>query len=440
MAISPLFVFMARILLMSAFGDGLWFGALMAHEGNSVHFAIADDRYARNLEGIIPPPTIIGKGEIESPDSYDLIVFDLSGMGEVADYARTVTPVIGGSVLADKLEHDRLFGIEYMQKCGIPVPPFEHFTDPGEGIRYLKKTKKRVVFKPCGPADCSATYVSKSADDMIRYMDVLFRTSHVKEYILQQFIPGTELSSEMWVTQDGYCAVNHTLETKKLMSGDIGPATGCSGNVTWMPSRETAAFKRGLKLAVNNLRGDAYCGPIDLNSICTDGEIYGLEWTPRFGYEGTCNLTRLLPIPFGDFCHQVGAGKTPQPLIAKHGFAATIRLSVPPYPLEGKSPKLYAEGVPVEGVDLKRDLPNFFLSDVRLVPDSDCLETAGVSGFIGAPIGVGDTLADAFEAVKDKIGSLNIPNVQWRNDVAECCMKRYRQLESDGWLRQSETY
>ena len=424
------------ICLMSAFGDGLWFAALMAKEGNTVHATISDERFSRTLEGIIPPVTIIGKGDIESPDKYDLIVFDLSGMGEAADYARTLTPVIGGSVFADKLEHDRLFGIEYMQKCGIAVPLFEHFDNAADGISYLKKTKKRVVFKPCGPTDCASTYVSKNHEDMIRYMDVLFRKSHVKEFILQTFIPGTELSTEAWITQDGYCAVNHTLETKKLMAGDIGPATGCSGAVTWMPTRETSAFKQGLKKATKQLGDDGYCGPIDLNSICADGELYGLEWTPRFGYEGACNLTRLLPIPFGDFCYQVASGKTPSPLIPAHGFSATIRLSVPPYPMEGKSRKLYAEGIPIDGIDLKRDLQNFFLSDVRLVPDSDELETAGESGFIGAPIGVGDTMGEAFGEVVEKIKSLDIPNLQWRNDVSECCQKRYRELEENGWLRQ----
>jgi phosphoribosylamine-glycine ligase len=424
------------ICLMSAFADGFWFAALMQREGHTVHVTLSDERFSGQLAGIIPEPTIIGKGEVYSPDKYDLIVFDLTGMGEAADYARTLTPVLGDSVLADKLEHDRLFGIEYMQKCGIAVPPFEHFTNPADGIRYLKKTKKRVVFKPMGPTDCASTYVSKNHEDMIRYMDVLFRKSHVKEYILQQFIPGTELSTEMWLTEDGYCALNHTLETKKLMSGDIGPATGCSSAVSWMPTRETAAFKQGLKKAAKQLNADGYCGPIDLNSICADGELYGLEWTPRFGYEGAANLTCLLPIPFGDFCYQVASGKTPDPLIPAHGFSATIRIGIPPFPLEGAPRKLYAEGVPIYGIDLKKDLPSFFLSDARLVPDSDQLETAGTSGFVGAPIGVGDTMADAFYEVKERIASLEIPNLMWRNDADECCLRRYRELTEAGWMRQ----
>jgi phosphoribosylamine--glycine ligase len=424
------------VCLFSLFGDGLWYAALLQREGHSVDVALAEERFSRTLEGIIPKVHLVGKDEIQSPESYDLIVFDLTGAGETADYARQFTPTIGDSVLADRLEQDRLYGIEYMQSAGIVVPPYEHFTDVSDGIRYLKKTKHRAVFKPISAADCSATYVSKDAEDMIRYIEVLCRKSHVKEFILQKFVAGTEVSTECWITKDGYCAVNQTLEVKKLMNSDVGPATGCSGSVTWMPARETAIFRRGLKLAVDNLRRDGYVGLIDLNSICADGELFGLEWTPRFGYAGTCNLTQLLPIPFGDFLYKVASGETPNPLIAKHGFAATIRLSVPPYPLEGRPRRYYTEGVPIHGIDIKKDLESFFLSDVRLLPDSDFLETAGESGFVGEPIGVGDTMQEAFGAVMDKIRSLEIPDLQYRSDVPECLMKRYRELESSGWLRQ----
>ncbi len=46
-------------------------------------------------------------------------------------------------------------------------------------------------------------------------------------------------------------------------------------------------------------------------------------------------------------------------------------------------------------------------------------------------------MQDAFSACKEKIQGLDIPNLQWRNDVDSCCLKRYRELESNGWLRQS---
>ena len=420
---------------MSLHGDGAWYAALFQREGHDVYYTLYDERYAGYLAGIAPEPIIVSKNEAYYPELYDLIVFDLSGAGKAADHARTVSPTIGGSSLADTLEHDRVAGLEYMQKCGISVPPYEVFTDPAEGIRYLKKTKKRTVFKPCGENDCSVTYVSKSHEDMIRFMDVLFRKTQVKEYVLQQYVKGAEISTEMWVNESGYYLPNHTLETKKLMAGDIGPATGCAGNVCWIPMGETAAFRRGLKLAADRLIQDGYVGPIDLNCIATEDEIYGIEWTPRFGYEGTCNLTRLLPIPFGQFLYRVALGERADNLIPANSFAASIRISVPPYPLEDAPRRLYGEGIPIQGIELERDLPNFFLQDVRRVPDSDELETAGVSGFVGAPIGVGETMFAAFDSVKQKIRSLQIPDMMWRNDVDEVCLNRYKVLELGGWLR-----
>lgn len=424
---------MPKVGLVSPHGDGVWFAALFAQEGCEVTYCLADPRYSRYLEGIAPPPV----RTLSSAGDFDLVVFDLSGMGERADEAKKESPTIGGSSLADRLEHDRLFGIEYMQKCGISVPNFEVFDDPSDGIRYLKKTKKRVVFKPSGEQDCSTTYVARDHEDMIRFMDVLFRKTHVKQYILQDFIPGTEISTEMWINGKGYYLPNHTFETKKFMNDDKGPATGCSGNVLWIPRKETAVFRKGLKLAADRLISDGYVGNIDLNAIVTEGQVLGLEWTPRFGYEGTANLTRLLPMDFGEFLFRVATGEDLSHMDATYGCCAAVRLSIPPYPLESAPRKMYQEGVPIEGIELPKDLESFFLCDVRMVPDTEKLESAGDSGFIGCPLETAETFREAFAKVKQRIEGLNIPNLQYRTDSRDVFTARYDTLERQGWMREA---
>jgi phosphoribosylamine-glycine ligase len=419
-----------KLFFVSATGDGAWAVWKLIHDGHDVTWTLGDTKYIQVLEGLIPPPV----ESVPDPSSYNLIVFDMSGHGDAADLAREHTPVIGASSFCDQLEHDRTFGIQFMEKCGIRVPEWQAFTDISDAVNWLRKTKKRTVFKPLGGrADSALTYVSKSADDMIRYLEVLFKKVKVKSFVLQEFINGTEISSEGYFNGTDFFALNHTLEEKKFLSGGIGPNTGCSGNLVWMPGRSDPVFERGLLRAKDALREAGFRGPIDLNTIVTEGEIYGLEWTPRFGYEGTCNLARLIPGDFATFLFDIATGQSPNVGTARANFCATIRITVPPYPRLA-DPKKDA-GVPVVGIDI--DNPDcWYLSDVHIKEGTESeLETIGTDGLIGAPICIGDTIKQTFSECEQAIDKLLIPDLQWRDHVAECCERRYETLSRQGWLR-----
>lgn len=415
-----------KILLCSDKGDGAWFQWQLSHEGHEVDWTCRDEKYANSLHGIIPPPL----KRVPNPAAYDLVVYDASGMGESADYARTKTPTIGGSSLADRLEEDRIFGIEFMEAAGIRVPDWEAFDSKDKAIAWLEKNHKRTVVKPVGEFENKAlTYVSKNSEDMIRFLEKM--PSAVHTFVLQEFIEGTEVSTEAWWTGTEWVALNHTLEEKKFMAGGIGPNTGCAGNVLWMPAKKNAIFEQGLERAGALLAQTDFVGAVDLNTIVTEGEIYGLEWTPRFGYEGTCNLTRLLPIPFGDFLYKVALGQNPNLGLARAKFAATIRISVPPYPNAETSRT--RNKVPIKGIDINK-LDTFVLYDV-VMDEKGELSTEGNYNAIGTPIGCGETIVGALDEVKAAIKRLDIPDLQWRNDVDKCINERYGTLQTQGWLR-----
>jgi phosphoribosylamine--glycine ligase len=417
-----------KIAFFTSEADGVWHGEILRRAGHQVDFVLKEDKYHQTLEGIVPeflsePPEI---------DTYDLVVFDSCSSGDMADEMRVHTPVIGSSAIAERLEEDRLFGIEFMEKSDITVSSYEVFNDIAPAIKWLKKLGKPAVFKPFGnELDKATTYVGKSVDDLIDYLEKLFSKVKVKEFLLQEKVEGTEISTEAWFNGDAFYALNHTLEEKKFMSGGIGPNTGCAGNVLWMPDGPTATFTEGLAKVAKELRKVDYVGPIDLNTIATKDGLYGLEWCPRFGYEGTCNLICLLPMEFGQFMYEIATGESPKLGKPSAPFCATIRLSVPPYPNPSK-PEKYS-GVPVNGIDLDT-LESFYLSDVKLNEDGE-LETIGQDGWIGSPICAGDTIKEAFDACEAVISGLEIPNLMWRNDVGECCEKRYAELEKMGWLK-----
>ena len=418
-----------RVLLISSFAEGGYFAWWLKQEGHSVDCVLKDRHYASVMGGLVE-----WRESAESPESYDLVLLDMSGHGPVADEARLVTPTLGGSTLADKLESDRVFGIEYMEKCGIRVPPWEAFDNPADAIRLVKKTKKRYVYKAVGHGDCSTTYVSKSPEDLAGYIGRLFEATPSKQFILQEFVKGVECSTEMWLNRTGYYAVNHTLEAKKLLTGDLGPNCGCAGSVVWMPTLDTPLFKRGLKRSVGHLQADGYCGMIDLNTIVTEDEVWGLEWTPRCGYDATANLIQLLPMELGQFLFTIAAGRKLSVFTPKHRFAASTRIYIPPYPAELPD-KFYRKDVPIEGLTVE-SLKRFHPFDARYEEESGKFATAGVNGWVGTPLGVGDSIGEAFDSVTTMIHGLKVPDMGWRSDIAENVAKRYAELSNNGWLRQ----
>src|SRR5437899_10220152 len=185
---------------------------------------------------------------------------------------------------------------------------------------------------------------------MIAYLEKLTNKVKMKEFLLQEFVEGTEVSTEAWFNGEDFFALNHTLEEKKFMAGGVGPNTGCAGNVVWLPAHPTAVFDSGLARAKRLLSKNNFVGPIDLNTIVTPRECFGLEWTPRFGYEGTCNLINLLPMEFGEIMYKIATGEAPKLDDPKAAFAVSIRLTVPTYP-NPSDPKKYA-GIPVHGFDI----------------------------------------------------------------------------------------
>lgn len=425
---------MAKILICSYSGYGFWFSLRLQEEGHSVDIYLdtkENPAYKYVLGGIIQPPSFA------KPDfkKYDLVLFDLTGRPKLAEEAMQSTPTIGDGDFNSEIEDDRLLGIEMMEQCGIGVPFYEVFDDIGAAKKFIKKTNKRFVFKPNGgqKQDTATTYVSKNAEDLLRYLDRLGTTTKGAEFILQEVVTGTEISTEAYFNGEEFFLINATLEEKKLMNENLGPNTGCSGNLVWVYDQQNPpfVFREGLGKMKEMLQGMNYRGMIDLNTIVSDTKLYGLEWTPRFGYDASATLFSCLDSNLGDFFGAVATGSVPEYNVANN-FAVGIRLSIPPYPSEIEDH--HPEDIPIEGLEEDDFTKNFFAYDCACVGDSSFV-TVGVNGLIGVPIQCGGRPDEAFSRVSEKIKKINVPDMQYRTDLEDRIMKRYITLQRQGWLR-----
>jgi len=351
-----------KIAMSSYTGMGAWFVLRLMAEGHDVDYYLSKPDYEDVLGGLIPSPkklsldhrrTVAGYG-YPSYKGFDLSLFDLTGRAKQADSSRMEAPTIGDGSFEHMLEDDREAGIQCMEQCGIKVPPYQKFMTPAEAKVFITKEDKRYVYKPftlgSDAQDVATTYVAKDAKDMLKVIDQLFSISKNAPFILQEFIEGTEASVAGFFNGTDFYMLTCTLEEKKFMNDNKGPNTGCAGNLVFALSDESKLYKDGLKKCIPMLQSVGFTGMIDLNTIVTIGEAYGLEWTPRFGYLADATIAAMYGHGYAELLRRTAAMEVPE-IKWTAPFGVSVTLTIPPYPTEIRIPK--AKDVPIEGIDPK---------------------------------------------------------------------------------------
>jgi len=405
-----------KFFMYSNAGEGAQILNKIRLEGNDVALFIKDPIYKNVFDGILD------KADLSWIDQDTVIIFDMSGFGKLADDLRKKGHhVYGASEFSDKLEHDRNFGFQTMRESRIKVPIYEEFKRISDAISYIKHNPDiRFVFKPNGDMPCKLTYVADDNIQLIEYLKFIERrfSKEIKSFILQEFIDGAVVSSEF------YCSAgellwppNHTVEVKKSMNNDLGPSTGCSGNITW--NSGDTIIQNGIFKMKEVLRREQFTGQLDLNAVVNKEGVFGLEWTPRFGYDATPTYLTLLDMEYAQFFSDVARGQHIGKLISHtEDYAASIRLSIPPYPMETKfdtekfSPN---EGIPIQNWEEYESDIYFY----EVMMEGDTLVHSGGTGVICLGLGTGETPEKALATPCEIMEKVKVPDKQYRTDLEE---------------------
>lgn len=415
---------MARFLILSEGGDGGGLALRLQEEGHEVRIWIRELDAEHRCEGLI-----------EKTDDYEfgeIIVADCTGFGSILDALREAGRLVfSGSSLHDRLETDRRYAKKVMEDCNIETPSSIYLTGPDAWDQASEAIgeSERLVFKPGGNlSGVLPSYVSKGPEDLLQMLE--FFKSKISEaepeFELQEFKDGIAISTEGWFNGSRFVgAFNHTIERKQLMVGDLGPSGGCTGNAVWIVDEEDDPLVGELRKLTSFLAKHRYIGPIDLNAVVSEEGIYGLEFTPRFGYDAfPTYLYGLFQENFGNFIASLARGDEPSIRLPIGHFAAGVRISIPPWPNEDN---LASPGIPVRGLT-SGDRKMFYPYDVMLKGDE--LVSSGGWGIIGVMNGVGASLKEAFGDVYRSVKHLEIPDMQYRTDLYEVCASDYRKVGS----------
>lgn len=423
--------------MISKYGDGAGLAYRMKQEGQQVNLFIKERHAKRVMDGLLDKVSSVEEGLKNRPD---FILMDMSGMGPLADDLRSKGhKVISGSSMMDKLELDRMHGIKTAKQFGIAVPETIEFSNADQAIEIVKKKPKAWAIKLDNNQGTSSSYVSKDAKEMLDYLAHFKEEGNNGKGILQEKIDGAELSTELWVSNGVpiWSSANSTVEDKKLMAGGLGPRTGCETSFVFAyPDGQSKILSQTVRPLLPLLKHSKWTGCIDVNCIFSpkDKKGYFLELTPRIGYSAIYGFMAILGMPISEFFYNVAQGKDFK-VKYKAEWGASLKVSIPPYPLECEDEKigekLYGE---TEGIAINGKTSDDFVPiDCKKGKRTD-FEAAGTSGIIGECIGRGDSMHSAWRKAQKVFCDLEIPNKQGRyTDGAENPFKRILQLRNMGF-------
>ena len=406
-------------------------------EGHEVRYAIENPAEADIGDGFVPKV----EDWREHADWADIVVFDdVLGQGEKAAALRDAgKPVIGGTPYTDRLEDDRSFGQDEMKRAGIPILPYREFTDFDAAIAHVREHPRRYVIKPSGEAQNIKRLLfvgmEENGSDVVRVLEAYKRvwSETIKVFQLQQKVTGVEVAVGGFFNGTEFMEpININFEHKKLLPGNVGPATGEMGtSMFWSPPNKL--FRATLAKMAPRLREEGYVGYIDINCIVNGQGVYPLEFTARFGYPTIQIQSDGLGLPLADFFWQMASGG-PRAFKTKRGFQVGVRLVVPPYPFKDRETfESYSKGAaivfkrpPGEGVHVH---------DVKRV-NGEWLVTGG-SGLALCVSGQGSTMREAQKQAYGRITNILIPNMYYRDDIGDRWAEDSDRLHSWGYLREA---
>lgn len=418
---------MANILLISIFGDAYAVATKFAEEGHDVKVYIKDPRAKRTGQGCKNPLTVDSWSPCVA--KADMVLFDMVKMGKLADRIKASGKlVIGGSDFADTGELDRDIGQEMMKATGAIIPKSKTFNTVKECIKYIEKQDYPCVFKPIGNEYTAWTFVSE--EDNAGLLSFLKSIKKDVPALIQQRVDGTEISTEGMFNGKVFTNFNHTIEKKRFMDGDVGPNTGCAGNVVWPCSRDKLVETLLIPLE-STLRKAKYNGPVDVNSIVNKDGANFLELTIRFGYDAIQSLLSLTDKKYeyllSSCCYR---SNNEQKL--RQEYSVAVRLSMPPYPHSDKGVE-QLEGLEVIEAPgyLKKHL---WLSDVMADEEGEPV-MAGVDGVVGCATATADTVDKAIGSAYTVVNAVKINrDLQYRQDIGRGVQESIETLEENGWL------
>ena len=405
-----------KFLLVSKWGDSLDLAYRLKTEGHEVLMFIQDKDSKEIGYGFVRKTN----QWLKHTDWADVIIFDYTGFGQIADELRAQNKLVfGGSAYTDALELDRNFGHLELSKHKIKTIPAQEFTNFPEAIDYIKTHPDCYVIKPCGETQeyKQLLFVGKDdqGHDVIKMLEAYQKTwgANFGAFQIQRRVKGVEVAISGFFNGKKFLRpINVSFEHKKLFPNELGVSTGEMGtSMFW--TEKSPIFERTLLKMEQTLAAHKFVGHIDINTIVNGNGIYPLEFTSRFGYPQLHIQMDGIAEGFGHLLYKICQGQDLK-FKVKKGFQVGAYMVVPPFPFDDKkSFEIFSK----DSVVLFKALNREGIHPIQVKNINGQWLITGNSGIVLLIVGTGMTMREAQKNMYNRIANIIINNSYYRNDI-----------------------
>lgn len=350
--------------------------------------------------------------------------------------------VFGPTAASARLEIERGAGMEAMKAVGIEVPPYQMFDGLEAARDFARKSDRAWVFKPTGDeGDKSLTYVSKDPADLVGWIERKIASGKVlkgKAMLQEKVELLCELGVSGWCGPEGFLPDKYQIciEHKKLMDGEIGPATGEQGTVCQYVIDDKLADEC-LKPMEPVLRALGHTGDFAVGAaIGKDGKPYVFEFTARLGYPAFYIQMASHSGDPAQWMLDLLDGK--DTLKVSRDVAIGVVCAQPRYPYNNSPPEM-VEGHPISGLEsvwsdihpVSVMLGKGPMMHGGKVVDGPTFQTTGE--YVLVATGLGKSVEKARARVYGTIDEIGFADMLYRTDIGCKVVEALSQLHRHGY-------
>jgi phosphoribosylamine--glycine ligase len=340
--------------------------------------------------------------------------------GVVDRFEAAGLPIFGPNQAAARLEGSKVYSKNFLLKYNLPTAPGAGFSDSAAAIAYSEAHPVYPqVLKADGLAAGKGVIIAQDAGEaratIHRIMDERAFGDAGREMVIEEFLPGREMSVHVLTDGLSYRMLPIAQDHKRLLDNDAGPNTGGMGAYAPAPfatpelQAQIATEVVEPVLAAFLEEGIDFRGILYIGIIWTPAGPRILEFNVRGGDPETQVLLPLLETPLIEILQAVRERRLGAiQLKYRDLYAVTVVMAAAGYPDHPKT------GVPIKGLDDKMKDTYVFHGGTRR-EGKNCLTNGGRVLSISA---WSADLGSAREKVYLKLGKIFFAESQKRCDIA----------------------